>query len=310
MDGCTYHRVHLPNQFIDADVRTVSQLSEEDLAWCDMLIYSRHTLVSVDYLNKFRDKYGFKIVVDTDDWWEAPKDHPKYEWWSRSNIGLQIRQHLMNADAVITTNERLAKEIPNPRVYIFPTMLPYGKLQFGVRKTKSDKVRLLYASTIMNYANTNLIAKAMERLSGLNIEIVIAGYHESPLFDILVSNLTAGKIPHRFINMKPAEEYMSAYEGDIMILPSKPSKFNSFKSNLKLLEAGALKMPVVVSKCDPYLGFPVNYFSSDNEFVEQVTKLVEDVEYRKKCGEELYKFCKYNYELTKSDRLKIYEEIL
>jgi len=40
-------------------------------------------MVAVGFLNQFRDKYGFKIVVDTDDWWEVGKDHPKYEWWSR-----------------------------------------------------------------------------------------------------------------------------------------------------------------------------------------------------------------------------------
>jgi len=49
------------------------------------------------------------------------------------------------------------------------------------------------------------------------------------------------------------------YEGDIMILPSKKTDFNRFKSNLKILEAGALKMPIVVSENEPYLGMPVMY---------------------------------------------------
>ena len=311
LDGCSYHRIYLPNQQIEEN-RVVGQLSEEDLQWCDILHYSRHTMVAVDFLNQYRDKYGFKIVVDTDDWWEVGKDHPKYEWWSRSNVSLQIRQHLMNADAVTTTHERLASLIPNEHVYVLPNTVMFGKGQFRkIKQPKSDRVRLLYASTVMNYANTNLIAGAMRKLAHLPIEIVIAGFDEkNPLFDIVVNNLTAGIIPYRTKPWLDVKEYLTAYEGDIGILPSKPTNFNSMKSNLKVLEYAALKMPVVVSKCDPYLNLPVNYFSGENEFVKQITDLVTDLELRKSSGEELYKFCKKNYNMNPDERIKAYEQII
>jgi len=311
LDGCSYHRIYLPNQQIEEN-RVVGQLSEEDLQWCDILHYSRHTMVAVDFLNKYREKYGFKIVVDTDDWWEVGKDHPKYEWWSKSNVSLQIRQHLMNSDAVTTTHERLASLIPNDNVYVLPNTLMFGKGQFSkIKQPKSERVRLLYASTVMNYANTALIAGAMRKLAHLPIEIVIAGFDEkNPLFDIVVNNLTAGVIPYRTKAWAEVKEYMSTYEGDIGILPSKPTNFNSMKSNLKVLEFAALKMPVVVSKCDPYLDLPVNYFSGENDFVKQITDLVTDLELRKYSGEELYKFCKKNYNMNPDARIKAYEQII
>lgn len=271
-------------------------------------------MVAVGFLNQFRDKYGFKIVVDTDDWWEVGKDHPKYEWWSRSNISLQVRQHLMNADAVTCTHSYLAELVPNSNVYILPNFISYGKGQFKYRaQKKSDRVRLLYASTIMNYANTELIAGAMRRLKHLNIEVVMAGYKENPLFDILVKNLTAdGAIPYSFTPWAESDCYMSNYVGDIGILPSKPTQFNKCKSNLKLLEYAALKMPVVVSDSDPYGGFPVHYANGENQWVDKITNLVEDPELRKKSGEELYKFCKDNYDMYKysEERLKVYEQII
>lgn len=311
LDGCSYHRVYLPNQPIEEN-RVVGQLSEEDLQWCDILHYSRHTMVAVDFLNKYREKYGFKIVVDTDDWWEVGKDHPKYEWWSKSNVPLQIRQHLMNADAVTTTHERLASKIPHKNIYILPNTVQYGAGQFEYKEQpKSERVRLLYASTVMNYANTFLIAGAMKKLAHLPIEIVIAGFDEkNPLFDIVVNNLTAGVIPYRTKPWADSKEYMLSYEGDIGILPNKPTTFNSMKSNLKVLEYAALKMPVVVSKCDPYLGLPVNYFSGENEFVDQVTSLVTNLELRKTSGEDLYKFCNENYKMSPELRIKAYEQII
>lgn len=302
----------MPNQTIDADVRTVRELVEEDLEWCDILHYSRHSLMSAKFLDQMRSKYGFKIIVDTDDWWEVGKDHPKYDYWTKSAVSLQIQSHLMNADLVTCTTDRLAQIVPN-RTAVIPNALPYGKGQFAVRKLRTSKrVRLLYASTVMNYNNTAIIAGAMKKLSDLNIEVVIAGHHDSPFFDILVSNLTAGgKIPYRFTPWSDPESYMYNYEGDIGILPSKPTEFNSFKSNLKVLEFASLKMPAVVAKCDPYLDLPVNYFSGENEFVEQVRSLVESPELRKSSGDSLYKFCKKNYNLPDfaDKRLSIYNSL-
>lgn len=302
----------MPNQTIDAEVRTVKELKEEDLEWCEILHYSRHSQMSARFLDQMRSKYGFKIIVDTDDWWEVPKDHPKYEFWKKAATSVQIQSHLLNADAVTCTHERLASVVPN-QTFVLPNCLNYGKGQFRYKKQKdSERVRLLYASTIMNYGNTAIIAGAMKKLKHLNIEIVIAGYHESPFFDILVKNLTADEsIPYRFTPWNDADNYMSGYEGDIGIIPNKAIEFNSFKSNLKVLEFAAMKIPAVVSNCDPYLGMPVNYFSGENEFVDQVTALVQDAELRKKLGEDLYKHCKENYNLSNwaDKRKQVYEVV-
>lgn len=315
LDGSSYHRVFMPNQTISAEVRVKNEINEEDLEWCDILHYNRHTHLSTKFLSEMRSKHQFKIVVDTDDWWEIHKDHPKYEYWRKSNVSLQIRNHIMTADAVTCTHDRLAKEVSklNPNVYVIPNGIDYGAGQFKARKQKeSDRVRLLYASTIMNYSNTAIIAGAMKKIKHLPIEVVIAGHHESPLFDILVNNLTAGgEIPHRLIPWADSKKYMSKYEGDIGILPSKPTQFNSMKSNLKVLEYAALKMPVVVSEADPYLGMPVSYFSGENSFVEKITELVEDAGLRKASGENLYSWCKEKYSLKSmaENRMNVYKEV-
>lgn len=302
----------MPNQTIDADVRHVRELKEEDLEWCDILHYSRHSQMSAKFFDEMRKKYGFKIIVDTDDWWYVPKDHPKYEFWSQSNVPLQIMQHMMNADAVTVTHSDLLSIVPNKNVYVLPNAINYGHGQFEYKEQKSsDRVRLLYASTIMNYTNTSIIANAMKKLSDLNIEVVIAGHHESPFFDILVKNLTAGKIPHRFTPWADSESYMSNYEGDIGIIPSKPTDFNMYKSNLKVLEYAALKIPVVVSENKPYMGLPVNYFTGENSFVDQIRALVQDAQLRKENGERLYKYCTENYHLRDlgAKRKSVYEVV-
>jgi len=57
----------------------------------------------------------------------------------------------------------------------------------------------------------------------------------------------------QFIPELPVERYMEFYENKgITIIPLESSKFTSCKSNLKMLEAGWAKKPVVVSGVHPY----------------------------------------------------------
>jgi glycosyltransferase involved in cell wall biosynthesis len=304
----------MPNNHLDAEVRTVSNLKEEDLEWCDILHYSRHVMISPAFISQQAKKYNVKVVVDTDDWWEVGKDHPKYNLWKKSDVGLQIKQHLMYADAVIATSDRLASIVPNKNVYVIPNALAFDVGQFREHELpKSDKVRLVYASSAMNYANTFLIAKAMKKLVDLPIEIVVVGYHEGDVYDIIIQNLTANKqIPYRTIEWTGTENYMEGYQGDILIVPSKATEFNSYKSNIKALEAAALNIPIVVSKAEPYLGLQVNYFSGDNEFVSEITRLVQSEEYKKHSAKKNRDFCLENYSLDKwsKERLNIYQKIL
>jgi glycosyltransferase involved in cell wall biosynthesis len=304
----------MPNSYVKAEVKTVSNLTEEDLKWCDILHYSRHVMISPVFIAQQAKKHNVKVVVDTDDWWEVGKDHPKYNMWKKSDIGLQIRQHLIYADAVIATTDKLASIVPNKNVHVIPNALPYGVGQFREHELpKSDKVRLIYASSAMNYANTFLIAGAMKQLVDLPIEWVIVGYVEGDVYDVILHNLTAdGKIPHTTVEWSGVEDYMSGYKGDILVVPSKSNEFNSYKSNIKVLEAAALNIPILVSKAEPYLNMPVNYFSGDKEFISELTRLVKSVEYRKQSAARTREFCLDNYDLHKwgEKRLKIYEQII
>jgi len=308
MDGSSYHRIYHPNVVLDAEVRTVNNLKEKDVSWCDILIYSRHTKYSTRFLGELRDRYGFKIIVDTDDWWEVQKDHPLYNWWFQSNVSLQIRSHMINADAVICTHDNLAAIVPNKNVYVIPNGLNFDSGQFVSRPTGKG---LLYASTIMNWSNTSILAGTAKKLQHLDLSYVIAGYHESPFYPKLINNLTSGIIPYKTKQWTTVENYMSTYEGHIGILPSKPTQFNKMKSNLKVLEFGALGIPAVVSKCEPYLDMPVNYFSGIREFCENVERLHLDKTYREKQGDELHEFSREYYHIKNfsEQRMKVYEDV-
>lgn len=301
-DGCTYHRVLVPNRRIE-NTRTVSELSDEVLEWCDILHYSRHSLMSPEFLDKKRKQFGFKIVVDTDDDWEVPKSHPKYESWSRGNISLQIRLHLMNADAVTCTHERLARKVlpMNKNVYVIPSFIEKR------RASSITSYKVLYASSGVNYHNLSVLGNAFKRVTA---DIVVAGYSKDDvMFDRMSSYFYGNKLTK--IPWVPVENYLDSYKGSVLIVPSKDIEFNSMKSNIKLLEAGALKIPVIVSDAHPYKDFPVRYANGESDWVRHLEEL-KSPELRKKEGKILHEFCMDTYNPSDITELRksIYSEII
>ena len=313
MDGCSYHRIYQQNNHTDHEVRVVNNITEEDLIWCDVLNYSRHCLYAPEFLDKMRKQHNFKIVVDTDDCWIAPEWHPLHGVWKNGELSRQVENHLRNADAVTVTHQRLKDLIVNSKinenVFILPNTLPYGEGQYNrYFFPEQDKVRLLYASSEMNYVNTKMMVRVMKKLAKLPIEVVLAGGTKNKWFDQTARDLTDnGRIPNRIYPWQPIDNYMKCYEGDIMLLPCVESEFMSYKSNLKLLEAASAGMPVVVSPVDPYLNMPVTYAHGEKQWVEKITELVLDKELRKKRADELDDFCWDNYNMN--NRSHIYELI-
>jgi len=315
MEGCTFHRVYSPNLYVDHDIKYTTSLTDDLLEWCEVLMYNRISLISPDFLRRKAKELNFKIWVDNDDAIDLPKDHPNYSLFSKTKAGLTIRAHLINADAVITTQDRLADRMRqfNDNVHVLPNTLPYGEGQFVKReRIRSDKIRLVYAATPMNYRNVDMMAGVMKRLEG--IEVVIVGFTDDKFYKHIVKYLTDdGKIPYStFPWTQDINRYMDGYVGDVMILPSRQTEFNSMKSNLKILESGAMGMPIIVSENDPYLGWDnsgVNYVNTTKHWIDSIMKYVDSPELVCKDGEELFTHCNKYFNSKNSIRSDRYKEI-
>jgi hypothetical protein len=76
------------------------------------------------------------------------------------------------------------------------------------------------------------------------------------------------------------------------------------KSNLKVLEAGNLGLPCVVSNVHPYKGMPVLYSSNPNEWVQNVKRLVANKTMREDVGGKLKDWCEINYNFKKINEMR------
>jgi hypothetical protein len=149
------------------------------------------------------------------------------------------------------------------------------------------------------------------------VRTIIAGYNEGEkhIWDNMICAFTNGlKLKPTIYNYNQVTEYMAAYcDSDISLIPLVDSKFNSMKSNLKVLETASKKNPAIVSNVNPYKGFyPACHVNSQKDWYYWIKLLTHDQAARKQYGNDLYEYCNKNFNLheVNKQRFAIYSKLI
>ncbi len=274
--------------------------------------------ITPDQMIEWRKKYGFKLVVDNDDYWQLDASHILYERYVLNNVTEQILSWIRIADLCTCTHERLSEEIYqyNQNVEILPNAIPYGEEQFVLDKKPSDLVRLFWSGSGTHGKDLEILRNPMKRIN-FPVRTIIAGYNETekPIWDGMIGAFTNGlKLNPTIYNYNQVTEYMAAYcDSDISLIPLIDSKFNSMKSNLKVLETASKKNPAIVSNVHPYKGFyPACHVNSQKDWYYWIKLLVRDKDARAYYGDALYDYCNKNFNLheVNKQRFAIYSKLI
>lgn len=319
--GVGYHRimmplVHLPKEYAMVTDTISHEIIDNNY---DILLINRVlSNIDVEAVCELRKQYGFKLVVDNDDFWELDTHHVLYETYKQLGIVDRIKGFIREADLCTCTHERLADEIYkiNKNVQILPNALPYGREQYLDNKVESDKVRLFWSGSATHEHDLAILRNPMKRLLGMPIKAVIAGYNEieKHLWDRMIASFTCSlKLNPTIYNYNEVHKYMAAYaDSDISLIPLQETKFTGMKSNLKVLETASKKNPAIVSAVNPYLNLPVHYVKKQSDWFKHIKDLVNDEQMRIESGEQLFEYCNkhYNFDVINSKRKDIYQQIL
>lgn len=308
-DGPGYHRVMMPLLEMDGvDVYIRNLLTEEIIEQLkpDALYLNRGLARNpIEQVLGWRDKYGFSIIVDIDDYWHLHESHPMRKAWMQNGIPAKIERWLSVADVVTTTHERLAEKITpiNERVEVLPNAIPKVG-QFAVHPREGDRVRIFWQGSPTHTEDIKLLDYALKRLyrkpqTKDRCVQVFAGYHESEEWQ-RISDVYTGREAYPYVafpGVSPDKYYASYAFADICVVPLIATEFNGHKSPLKILEAANMGLPVVVSQVNPYLGFDgaVLYANNDQEWYLHLRALVNDEGMRREYGDRLLQFCDKNY---------------
>ena len=316
--GVGYHRMMLPIYYLEkeyayfTDTLNDEVLSENfDIVVINRLLPNCH----IDQLKAFREKYGFKLVVDIDDYWHLDPWHISYGLYPHE----AIVDHIKMADLVTVTNMglRINCLLLNDNVAVVPNALPFGKDQFTDVKIEDDKIRVLYAGSITHEKDIAILRNPFKRILGDKklvdgMKFIMCGYdpaneYSAYIWGRMINDFTVGlKMPGYVKPALPIDKYMNFYcEADIAIVPLVQSTFNSMKSNLKVLEAATKKIPVIVSNVFPYKGCPYAIkVDRQSDWYSHIKKLANDSIYRQELGQANYEWCNENFNLDKINKLR------
>ena len=319
--GVGYHRIIMPIVNMEKDYCLMTDtITEETFEGnYDIVVMNRMlSNITPEQMIEWRKKYGFKLVVDNDDHWQLDPSHILYQHYIINKVQQQIINWIQIADLCTCTHERLAEEIykHNINVEILPNAIPYGEEQFLLDKKPSDLVRLFWSGSGTHERDLEILRNPMKRIN-FPIRTIIAGYNETekPIWDNMICAFTNGlKLKPTIYNYNQVTEYMAAYcDSDISLIPLVDSKFNSMKSNLKVLETASKKNPVIVSNVHPYKGFyPACHVNSQKDWYYWIKLLTHDQAARTQYGNDLYDYCNKNFNLheVNKQRFAIYSKLI
>ena len=319
--GCGYHRVMLPLAFMD-DIKgyVTNFITEDKTEGWDLLLYNRICQYDINW-NKTKELLGCQVVMDIDDHWQLPFNHLYYNTYQ--DIAERIERNLMQADLVTVTNSNLLNKVKqfNDNVVVMPNALPYGLNQFNDTRVKSDKVRLFWCGSISHDNDIKILKEPLKRLQGRkDIQMVMGGYNDSDaytksIWDKMFSMFT-GNLPSIKLHSASPTQYMDMYNyADIVLIPLEDSEWHACKSNLKILEAAAKRLPVICSNVAPYnmdVDAPVLWVNNQKDWFRYINLLTNNPSLRENLGNELYAWAtkRYNFKEINQQRYDAYKSII
>ena len=266
--SCDYHRLITP--FADfpkgVDLRFIKygDTFPEEYFDVDAVIVNRQFGGGITELLRLRSKYGFKIVLDLDDYWRLPYNHYLHTTWKEFRTSESIIEHIQAADIIWVTNYFLYEKVLEVRndasVHIIRNAINFNIQQFQGKRGFKDitlPVNFCYATGASHKEDLSLIGNLFKRLGDdgkwkREGEFCLGGYENHPIFEEKIKIARFAK-NISVTPILPLDEYMKFYEAnDVSIAPLVSTEFNKGKSNLKFLEAGAAKMPFICSNVYPY----------------------------------------------------------
>ena len=237
----------------EVDYKEYSETILDGIEDYDVFAYHWDISLTIQKLSEIQSK-GVKILYSLDDFWEFSPNHP---YFNNESVNVytanRVKQHILNADAIMVTTERLAIQTMKyaDNVAIIPNFLDIK--DYNLNKTKSDKLRVGIIGSISHVPDWEMLKGAIGRFAknkkiAENVEFVICGYTaNNPSWDKVKSLFTVKKnLTVSIYDSLPATEYMQLYNYlDVCLMPLEYTEFNLCKSALKLMECTISKtLPV------------------------------------------------------------------
>lgn len=303
INGVSYHRLLMPFAKMKRDygIEIVVLLNKDDeffnnLEGVTHVVYNRNIsglMQPEETFLKLRAK-GIKIICDIDDYWVLPKGHPMRYYYQKSHLDKCIVANLKLADMVWATTPILADKVReyNKNVIVVKNALDPTEKQYAYDDLSINFDTFFYSGGSTHLKDLKLLGDAFD-----NEKLLI----KSP------------RLPKKMKAIKKQISEVNSYATDyehcgICVIPLKDNTFNSYKSELKMIEAGHFAKPVMVSAVNPYNLLSTNKNSLkvyNNEWASAIKKIKGNHTMQVDLGLKLKEDVTIKYDLTKENEKRL-----
>ena len=330
--GVEYHRLLMPfdNLGEGYEVTSVEAIDHQP----DTFLQQFDVIYTSSVVSKFGfqevlwaqlKRLGIPVIIDRDDDWQLPHDHLMKRDWVTNKTAEQIVYNLKMADAVTVPTEYLAQKVKqyNPNVFVIPNAIDFNQAQFKpdqkVKDLKTDKVHIGWSGSVTHFHDVMMLTDTFMQLNSnpdtsKKYRVVLSGYTEGQQVweeyqKIFTSGYKIAEDQYCRINGMDVYTYASAYDlMDVGLIPLKDTEFNRCKSELKMMEMGAKKLPVVVSNQYPYTNIAkhgINCLTANKkDWFKNIKRLIDSKDLREDLGEALYQEIYTNFNILKVNELR------
>ena len=327
--GCGYYRQYQPHNRLakthDVEVTLGAGVYKHDNEFgVDADIIQFHKgYIDGDGIREAKRR-GIVTIVDFDDWWALNTEHIFYREYINKNATKKLENLLQLPDYITVTTELLAVEARkfNPNVVVLPNAMDMNYPNCQAERKKEDK-------TVFAYLGGHCHMKDIERLRGLNNKLSsrndykfrLMGMDGTDIYnqyaDIMSDSGRLAKTHFDWVRKYNIWDYPLFYSYlDVSLVPLVDNKFNSMKSELKLIEAGFFHKAVVVDNVEPYKGILKHkqnamVVNKPSDWFKHCKYLLDNPEAIKDLGEALYETVQpYEVDEVNKKRYKFYNDVL
>jgi len=349
-----YYRLVLPSRYFVRYIPVVYRIPSDTSVTVEQfverikedLIILHRASESVMMIAIYANSIGKKVIFDTDDLeYNLPKNHHLIGLYPPHVMKERFRLIAKHSDEIWVTTEELKRDFSHyttTPIYVIPNAIDPFEPQWSQRRNPHNSFFTIgWVGGVSHLPDLPFCTEGIKKLieETDNVRVVLCGVPpaddqyklievrgkvvkmnlpKEEKYETKLRELFSFLSPDQLIleNSLPLSEYANFYRNmDVVIAPLAPNRFNNCKSELKILEAGMWRLPIIVSPTRTYTRFHRNYPDTifvaytKSDWYKYLKKLNDSPSLRRARGARLYEVIVNNYNLTKwaryrEDRIK------
>lgn len=325
--GVGYHRIEIPMAHLgkrEDFAITICDGFTEDFSplQFDVIIVNRVSSQARDYISEAKEA-GVKIILDLDDWIHLPEYNANHNGFYTPEIEQRVVHYLGIADVIWCASEYLMYQladkfdIPVEKLHYIPNAIDFEQPQFQNHKQQMDRYTIGWIGGAGHQHDIEKLGKPLEKLlAQKNYNILLGGASRQDLetnkyWNYIKWVLTSGgKLKNeqfKIIEALDTYNYGFMYNYiDVALAPLCNDIFSKCKSSIKVLEAGAFNLPIIVSNEEPYKEFIREglVYSSEGNWNGRLRYLIKNPKAGQKMGARLGEYVREYYNIQKINELR------